>query len=448
MESVDAVVIGAGLSGLVAARRLHERGARVVVLEARDRVGGRTLSREIGNGEQVEMGGQWVGPGQDRVLALAAELGLELFPTRTEGENLIEVEGKLKRYRGTIPKLSPLVLADLGIGRLRLDRLARKIDPAAPWDAKNAEKLDAMTFGDWTRTKARKDLTRDLIALSAKTVWGAEPDEISMLWALAYMRAGGKFEKLLDVEDGAQESRIVGGSQLLSTRIAEGLGDSVRLSAPVHAIEWRRDAVLAKTGVNTVKAKTAIVTVPPPLLRRIAIDPELPASHRALNDAMKGGHLIKLAAVYEEPFWRGDGLSGEAVSLTGPVTITFDNSPPSGSPGVLVGFVGAADAPGFAKLPATRRRAVAFAGFARLFSDRARNAERFLEADWLADPWSQGGPVSNLGPGILTKHGRALAAPVGPIHFAGTERASIWRGYLDGAVRSGEDAASGALAAL
>lgn len=448
MEKVDVVVVGAGLAGLVAARRLEATGPSVLVLEARDRVGGRTLSCPIGDGEQVEMGGQWVGPTQGRVLALAAELGLELFPTRTEGDNLIERDGRLDRYTGTIPRLPLPVLADLAIARLRLNRLARKVDPAAPWSAKRAAELDQESFGEWVRRKTHTGLTRELIELSAKTVWGAELDDLSLLWALAYIRAGGSFDKLLDVEGGAQESRIVGGSQQLCTRIAADLGDRVRLSSPVHAVEWRSDGVTVKAGADSILASRAILALPPPLVGRLAIDPALPAPHATLHQELQGGHLIKLAAVYEEPFWRRDGLSGEALSLSGPVTITFDNSPPAGTPGVLVGFVGAADAPAFARLDRSERQKQALEGFARLFSARALVAERFLEADWHADPWSLGGPVSNLAPGVLSGSGRALAEPVGPIHFAGTERASIWRGYLDGAVRSGENAAAAILSSI
>lgn len=444
----DVVVVGAGLAGLVAARRLAAAGATVQVLEARERVGGRTVSRDIGNGEQVEMGGQWVGPTQDRVLALAAELGLELFPTHTDGQNLLESEGEPVRYRGTIPKLPLLVLADLAIARFRLSRAARQVDPAAPWEGRSAPELDSATFGEWIAKRTRMGKTRRLLTVGARTVWGAEPDRMSLLWALAYMRAGGSFEKLLDVEGGAQESRIVGGSQLLCTRIAEGLEEGVRLAEPVHGVAWGSDGVTVKCRSGSVRARRAILAVPPALLRGLALDPALPRPHRELNDALEGGHLIKVAAVYGEPFWRQDGLSGEAVSLRGPVTIAFDNSPPSGVPGVLVGFVGGADAPPYARLDPSERRRAALDCFARLFGERALTAQSFLEADWLADPWSRGGPVANLPPGVLARSGKALAEPVGPLHFAGAERASRWRGYLDGAVRSGESAAAAALGGL
>ncbi len=444
-EQVDVAVVGAGLAGLAAARRLAEGGADVVVLEASERVGGRTVNEPISETEKTEMGGQWVGPTQDRVLALIEELGLETFPTRTEGQNVIEMGGRLRRYRGTIPKLSPLVLADLGIARLRLGRAVRKVDPAAPWEAKGAAELDSITFGEWIERRTRTRMARDLIALSCKTVWGADPHELSLLWALAYMGAGGGFEKLLDVEDGAQQDRIVGGSALIAERMAEGLGERVHLGSPVTEVRWSAEGVELVGPSGSVRARRAVIAVPPALVGSLEFAPPLPESHAALARAWRGGHLIKLTATYPEPFWRDDDLSGEGVGTTSAVNITFDNTPPAGKPGVLVGFIGAVDAPGYAELPDAGRREVALGGFARLFGPKALEADRFLERDWLAEKWAKGGPVSNLGPGVLAKHGRTLREPAGPLHFAATEYASVWCGYMDGAVRSGESAAAAIL---
>jgi monoamine oxidase len=417
----------------------------VIVLEASDRVGGRTVNEAISESEQTEMGGQWVGPTQDRVHALIDELGLETFPTRTEGKNVIEFGGRLRRYRGTIPKLSPIVLADLGIARLRLGRAVRKVDPAAPWEADGADELDSITFADWIERHTRTRKARDLIVLSCKTVWGAEPSELSLLWALAYMNAGGGFEKLLDVEGGAQQDRIVGGSALIAQRMAAELGERVQLRSPVTKVCWSPEGV-ELTGANgSVQARKAVIAVPPALVSALEFHPALPESHAALANAWSGGHLIKLTATYPEPFWRADDLSGEGVGTTSAVSITFDNTPPRGKPGALVGFVGAADAPGYADLPDARRREVALRGFARLFGPRALEADEFLERDWLAEKWARGGPVSNLGPGVLSTHGRALREPAGPLHFAATEYAVTWCGYMDGAVRSGESAAQAIL---
>ncbi|MDQ3758411.1 MAG: FAD-dependent oxidoreductase [Actinomycetota bacterium] len=448
-REVDAAVVGAGIAGLVAGRRLADGGADVIVLEARDRVGGRTASEPISDSEETEMGGQWIGPTQDRVLSLIAELGLETFPTRTEGQNVIEIDGRLRRYRGTIPKLSPVVLADLALARFKLGRAMRKVDPKAPWRCPNASELDALTLGDWIAQNTRTRLARELIELSAKTVWGAKTDELSLLWTFGYMAAGGGFEKLLDVEDGAQQDRIVGGSALISERLASDLAERVETGRAVtHVRSGSGGVEIARDGEGVIRARRAVIAVPPPLLTRIAFEPGLPEARAALAKAFRGGNLIKVTAVYAEPFWRDDGLSGEGVSLDGPVTVTFDNTPPAGAPGALVGFVGGSDAPPYTALPDAGRRDVALGTLARLFGPQALDAERFLERDWLAAEWSRGGPVSNLGPGAVSRHGQALREPAGPLHFAATEYASSWCGYMDGAVRSGEAAAAAILAEL
>jgi len=445
-QRADVVVVGAGIAGLAAARRLAEGGARVVVLEARDRVGGRTVNEPISDSQVTEMGGQWVGPTQDRVLALLAELGLGTFPTRTEGQNVIEAGGRLRRYRGTIPRLSPIVLADLAVARFKLARAMRKVDPEAPWDAPSAADLDSSTLGDWLESNVRTAVARELIELSAKTVWGAHPSELSLLWALSYMAAGGGFEKLLDVEGGAQQDRVAGGSALIAERLAADLGARVALGLPVTSIRWGDEGVeVAGADGGGVNARRAVVAVPPSLLSRITFEPGLPEAHAALAQAWRGGNLIKVTATYAEPFWRGGGLSGEGVSTAGPVSITFDNAPPAGKPGALVGFVGGADVSSYKALDEAERRDAALETFARLFGEKARKAEQFLERDWHAAEWSHGGPVSNLGPGVLAHHGRALRDPVGPIHFAATEYATKWCGYMDGAVRSGETAAAAIL---
>ncbi|MDQ3758972.1 MAG: flavin monoamine oxidase family protein [Actinomycetota bacterium] len=448
-ERVDVAVVGAGLAGLVAARRLAQRGVDVAVLEASERVGGRIQNTRISDTEVTEMGGQWVGPTQDRVLALISELGLETFPTRTQGENVIEADGRLRRYHGTIPKLAFRVLADLGIARFKLGRAMRRVDPAAPWKAPRSAELDSITLGDWVGENTRTRTARNLISLSCKTVWGAEPSELSLLWALSYMAAGGGFEKLLDVEGGAQQDRIVGGSALLAERLAAGLSERVTLDFQVRHVRWDGEWVeLASEGKGAMKARRVVLAVPPLLLAQFAFQPTLPPSHARLARAWRGGNLIKVTAVYPEPFWRVDGLSGEAVSLAGPVSIAFDNTPASGAPGALVGFVGGSDVPGYAALPAAGRRDVAVGTFARLFGPKALKAEQFHERDWLAEDWAKGGPVSNLGPGALAQDGQALGQSVGPVHFAASEYASRWRGYMDGAVRSGEAAAAAILTEL
>jgi monoamine oxidase len=440
--AADVVVAGAGLAGLTAARELRQAGRDVVVLEARDRVGGRTLNAEIGDGKVVEIGGQWVGPTQDRVLALARDLGVDTFPTWSEGQNVISTGGRLRRYSGTIPRLGPLTLLDLEQVRRRLQRLVDRVDPAAPWQARDARKLDRQSAAAWLDRVGLTRTGRRLMTIGVRTAMGAEPEEMSLLYLVLFASAAGSFDAMLDVEGGAQQDRIVGGSQVLSLRIAEELGESLVLESPVRRIERDPGGVRVVSDRALVTAKKAIVATPPALSGRIDWHPALPAVRDGLSQHMPMGAMFKCTAIYPEPFWRDDGLSGEGVDDRGPITVTFDNSPSDGEPGVLVGFVGGADARRWQRLEHSARRNEALGCFARLFGDEARGAERYIEQDWTSEKWSGGGPVALMGPGAVTTFGPALREPVEPVHWAGTETADTWCGYMDGAVRSGERAAA------
>jgi monoamine oxidase len=444
----DVAVIGAGLSGLAAARAIGDAGRLAVVLEARDRVGGRLLNATLGDGVTVDVGGQWVGSDHSRVQALAAELGVEIFPQFGGGKNLVDVAGTRRLYRGTIPRLGPRVLWDIFLARRRLDRLARGVSAEEPWAAERAAELDSVTLAQWCEEHVRTKMARELIGLAGRTVWGAGPEELSMLHVLFYVRSAGSFDKLIDTEGGAQQDRLDGGAQLLPLRLAESLGDRVRLSAPVRRLEQRDGSVLIRADGLEVEAARAIVALPPAIAARIEFDPPLPSERSELGRQLRPGRLNKCMALYEEPFWRSDGLSGEAVTDAGPVTLTFDASPRDGSMGVLLGFVGGPEVGDLDGVGAEERRAAVLACFARLFGPRAEHPVDYAEQEWSAEEWSGGGPTSNFGPGGWTDCGHALRGPVGRVHWAGTETATIWSGYMEGALQAGERAAQEALASV
>jgi monoamine oxidase len=440
MHDCDVVVVGAGLAGLTAARELAGAGLDVQVLEARDRVGGRTLSQPVGDRPEdvVELGGQWVGPTQHEVLALAEELGIATYPQHAEGKNLFETDrGKLKRYRGTIPMLGPLVMVDYGRADLRLKRLIKRVSAEAPWESEDAERLDEQTFASWIRGAARTGTAREALATACRAVFSVEPADISLLHVLFYAAAAGGWDDLLDTEGGAQQDRLAGGTQQLSIRMAEELGDRVEFSAPVGAIRSEGDGVVA----GEVRARRAIVAIPPALAGRITYDPPLPGSRDQLTQRMPMGSVIKCMAVYEEPFWRDDGLSGQAVSLPGPTQVVFDNTPANGSPG-LIGFLEGREARELGALSEAERRDAVLKGFQRLFGRRAGHPVEYVEKDWSTEPYSRGCYAGVLGPGAWTGYGRALREPVGRIHWAGTETATRWMGYMDGAIQSGKRAAA------
>jgi monoamine oxidase len=435
------IVVGAGLAGLVAARQLIAAGRSVLVVEARDRVGGRTANASIGAGKVTEMGGQWVGPTQDRVLALAQELGVETFPTYHEGRNLLELGGRLRRYKGTVPRLAPHVLLDIGRVRRKLRRAASRVPADAPWTAPKADQLDSQTLASWIRKAARTKKARILLEIATGTVTGAGTAQLSTLWMLSCVSSAGSFDAMIDVEGGAQQDRFVGGSQRISQKLAEELGEAVVLSAPVRRIAQDGGGLDVEADGFEARAHRVIVAVPPPLAARISFAPSLGGRRDQLTQRMPHGALTKCAAVYPEPFWREQGLSGQAVSDGGAVATTFDNSPPDGAPGVLLGFIAGAEAIRHARRSEADRRRVVLDCFERLFGEQAAKPGIYLETAWAEEEWSRGGPVCAFAPGALVPYGEALRQPAGRVHWAGAETATVWCGYMDGAVRSGERAA-------
>lgn len=446
-READVCVVGAGVAGLVAARNVVASGRSTVVLEARGRVGGRVVNRDIGGGKVVEMGGQWIGPTQDRMYELAKELGIETFPTYFTGKTIAVLDGKGYRFTGEMPRMNPIGMADLAQAVLRLERLARRIPVEEPWRAPRAGFQDATTFETWLRRNVRTRRARALLDLFLTATFATEPGTFSLLHGLFYIRSGTSFDVLTRVSGGAQQDRLVGGSQLVALRLAERLGDAVVLDAPVRRIDQSGPAVEVESDRLTVRAHRAIVAIPPVLAGRIQYAPTLPGRRDQLTQRLPQGSVIKAQAIYDEPFWRTEGLSGAAAHTGLPVSLTVDNSPHDGVPGVLVGFIEGGHARRLGEADPADRRRVVLDAFTEHFGARASSPRDYAEMDWTAEEWTRGCYGAHFPPGVWTQFGPALHQPVGRIHWAGTETSPIWNGYMEGAARSGERAAAEVLAA-
>ncbi|HEY3021085.1 MAG TPA: flavin monoamine oxidase family protein [Solirubrobacteraceae bacterium] len=456
-RGADVIVVGAGFAGLTAARELVNNGKSVLVVEARDRVGGRVWNHDLGGGDVSERGGTFVGPTQDHILALAKAYGVDTFDTYNTGDNVYIRDGNRQTYSdtgptGTAPPDAPM-LADLATVVTRLDDMSTHVPVDAPWQSDSAPDWDGQTLETWIKANSVNPDFMKLVRAATRPIFGAEPRELSLLFTLFYIASSGNednpgtFERNFNTRDGAQMWRLAGGSQTVAFRIAEQeLKRRILLNRPVRRIVQDSAGVRVICDGLELRGMRVIVAVPPALAGRIDYDPLLPFQRDQLTQRLGQGALTKVAAVYDKPFWRDKGLNGTSVSTDGLVSATFDDSPNRANPpGVVFGFVGGDKCRAYAQLSDGDRRDKVLREFAALFGDEALRPTAFFDTLWAAEQWSRGCPVGICPPGLLLAYGDQLRAPQGRIHWAGTETSNYWNGYMDGAVRSGERAAREAL---
>ena len=451
-EQVDVVVVGAGFAGLTAARAIQAAGVSVVVLEARDRVGGRTCTEDH-LGTWIDVGGQWIGPGQDRIAALVDELGFATYPQREEGDDVL-LDGDGARR---VPTVAAGFTDDELVAYIELvsalEAIADQVPLDAPWSAPAAAGWDAMTLAQWVADQGPPDPVAALFEVGVQAVFAASSAQLSLLHAAHYLHSAGGWSRLTDSEGGAQQDRIRGGVQPVAEALATRLtGGTVRLAHAVTAIRQQADSVRVEAagpdGPVELTAARVVVAVPPTLAGRIAYDPPLGPRRDQLVQHMPQGSVIKFHVLYDTPWWRDEGLSGLVLAPHEPIGVTFDCTPPEGTPGLITGFFEGPAAVAAGEQSQDERRDVVVGVLARALGDRARDVAAYVDRDWSAEAFTRGCYGAHLPPGAWTVYGPALRRPVGRIHWAGTETAERWTGYIDGAIDSGQRVAAEVLATL
>jgi monoamine oxidase len=441
---VDTIVIGAGFSGLAAALKLKRAGKSVLVVEARDRVGGRIKPGQVA-GLTIDLGGMWQGSNQTRLEALADDYGCARYPTYLHGNCIAEIEGKRLELPGEdfLSALDDDAAEEVAALIDKIEAIGAALPANAPWAGTGTAALDGQTLASWLDLNARTPGARAAITIVTRSVLCAEPEQVSLLFFAFYLSGGNGFGALTSAATGgAQNFAFVGGMHQIADSMARDLGDTIVLSTPVQRIGYHEEGVSVYCDRGVVlSARRVIVAMPPPIAGRIDYDPVLPHARDALTQRMAMGSVIKAWIAYEEPFWRKRGLNGFFLSDRADFNVVFDMTPPNTPMGILSGFFDAGEATKWSARSVEARRREVLSTLVSAFGPEAANPIDYVETDWTTERWSHGCYGAFAPPGVISHFGAALREPVGRVHWAGTESSAHWAGYVEGAIRSGERAA-------
>lgn len=453
----DVLVIGAGYAGLSAATMLQAQGLSVALLEARDRVGGRTLERPVAGMPRLELGGQYFADVQERVTQLVKDVGLQAVPAWNEGDSFLALGDRVARYQSTPARclveqleFPEEVGAEIEATLAELNRLYPQVSGATPWECDEAEQWDAVTFETWIAGRIASSTGREFFRFLTNQAYSTEPGQISLLQMLWFINTSHGLPPW--ATGGAQANRVAGGTQLVAQALAERLGDALRLNQPVQAIEQDDQGVRVQTPHREYSARAAIICLPPQLVAALDYAPSLPADLYRAFSAQQTGNTMKVQAVYERPFWRDKGWSGNGINWAGPQTFTYDNTLPGSDVGVLLGFLTARRATDMLRLPQEERKAAVLRAWADVFGPETLAPIDYIEKDWTADEFTRGGYGCHVPPGFWCELGPALGGESMPrfrrLWWAASDLAKDWNGYLEGALFAGEQAANEVTASL
>jgi monoamine oxidase len=439
---LDTIIIGAGFSGIAAGKLLHEHGRTFKILEARDRIGGRVHTKRFSEELYVDLGGQWIGPGQDRMYQLCEELAVPYFETYNTGYHMLDFGGKVKKFKGLIPKLDPVSLVNIDFVLKKLEKMAKQINVDQPWSHPKAAHYDSVSLAFFLEKNCRTQNCKKIVQLALETVFACELNEISLLHALFYIKSGRDLNTLINIENGAQQHRIVGGMQTLIGRMAEPFREEILFEHPVYAVEQKEGFVHVSGQGFDFPAKTAIIAIPPPLAANIDFNPPLPLEKRQLLDRIAMGIVVKCFMIYEKPFWRKEDFSGQAFADgNSPFQSIFDSSPKDGSYGIILGFCISDRAKAFLQKEKTKRQLTMQQMLVRYFGEKANNPIQYIDHTMSDEAWTKGCYAGLYPTGAWTGFKDAYRKQQGNIFWAGTESSEKWYGYIEGAVLAGEKAA-------